>query len=354
MTGVARKKTADVAGGHLELLSAVAIDAQAGAPEWVNIIPIGDKEGRIVARDGREFVLDDPEGFVAASNDAIKKTGPQPVDKDHELQSWPGGGPALGWAEEYELRDDGVYARTDWLSEGAGLITSKKYRYTSSVIRCELINVERDEWGWLTSYDLRMKKLEGFTLTNQPALEVSAIFSANARNNMDMTALLALYGLPPTASKEEFYAKAKEVVERNSAAAPSLENFVPRAEYDRLKAELAAKDKDAAEKAAAAEEAEREQLLQGAMKDGKVAPASAEFFRSSMRAPGGVELFRKFLASAPTIAGPSGLPAAPASASGTVAGLTAAELESCRVFNQKPEDYLKTKQELAQRAAQPK
>lgn len=318
----------------------VGAEAKA-APEWVNIIPIADGEGRIHARDGREFILDDPAGFVAASNAAIAKTGPQPVDKDHEMQSWwRGGGPALGWAEQYELRADGVYARTDWLPDGAELVTSKKYRYTSSVIRCERVNEVHDRWGFLENFDLRMKCLAGFTITNIPALEVSAMFSTHAnKDTMDITALLALLGLPADASREDFGTALKALKTRaeGASSAPSLDKFVPRADYDELKGRLDQAEAKLAKQVKDAADTEREQLLAEALKDGKVLPASADYHRKAMAQPGGVENFREFAKAAPSLGAPATI-AKPTTAASSA--LTDAELSVCKTLGVKPEEFL--------------
>ncbi len=324
--------------------------------EWVNIIPLADLEGRINARDGRKFILDDATAFVARSNAAIKKTGPQPVDKDHAMyRSWNGGGPALGWAEEYELRADGVYARTEWLPEGANLIASRQYRYTSSNIRCELVNVVRDKWGFIEDFDLRMVELAGFTLTNIPALEVISIFSeqpvSQRTSSMDITELLALLGLPATATKEEFLSAVQRRLASSASSEPSLDRFVPRAEHDALKAKLAeaegqiAAQVEAAAKAArAAEDAEREQLLNEALKTGKVLPATAEYHRKQMAQPGGIQNFREYLAAAPVLGGPVNLAKPTGNGNdNATATLSDAELEVCRQTGVNPDDFLKTK-----------
>ncbi len=331
---------------RLELLASVPIQAANGRPpEWVNIIPIADGEGRIQARDGRAFILDDPAAFVAASNAAVRKTGPQPVDKDHEMYSWwGGGGPALGWAEQYELRPDGVYAKTDWLADGAELITSKRYRYTSSVIRCEMTNVERDKWGFVDSFDLRMLQLEGFTITNIPALEVTAMFSAQPptqRTRMDITALLALVGLPATATREEFYDAAKTRLA--AAEPPSPDKFVPRADHDDLKANLARAEALLAKQSADAASAEREQLLGQALTAGQVLPATADFYRQSMLAEGGVERFKEYLKTAPKLGGPATIARATTEASTTT--LTDQELAACQQCGITPEQFLKARAE---------
>lgn len=346
MTSQATREVRDVT--RLELCAAVPLDLGAGtdAPLWVNIIPLANNpDGRMTARDGREFILDDPAGFVAASNAEIAKCGPQPVDKDHEMHSWlRGGGPALGWAEQYELRADGVYAKTDWLPDGAELITSKKYRYTSSNIRCETVNEVRDRWGFLDSYDLRMKSLAGFTITNIPALEVSAMFSTHNRNNaMDISAMLALVGLPATASREDFGTALSALKARaeTAAADPSLDKFVPRADHDAVKAHLAELEAQLAKQTKDAAAAEIEQLLSEALKSGQVLPATADYHRKAMAQLGGVDNFREFVKTAPSLGGAVSRLAKQPAATGSA--LTDAELDICAQMNIQPAKFLEAR-----------
>ncbi|WP_276602564.1 phage protease [Nannocystis pusilla] len=307
--------------------------------EWVNIIPLADNEGRIHARDGREFILDDAAAFVRASNAAISKTGPQPVDKDHEMQSWwKPGGPALGWAEKYELRPDGVYAKTEWLPDGEQLVTSRKYRYTSSVVRCELVNIERDKYGFMESYELQMKELAGFTITNIPALEVSAMFSSQTkRTPMDITALLALVGLPPNATKEEFFAAAQAKLTAEGSS--SVELAEAKTKLAEAEAKLAKAEATITKLTSDAAAAEQEALLSKALEDGKIFPSQVEYYRSQIQKPGGLADFKKFAETAPVLVSGKTKGKKVETTSNAAHGLTERQLQICRDMGIKPEDY---------------
>lgn len=351
-------------------LPAAAAESSTSAappPEWVNIVPLAENtEGRLYARDGREFILDDPATFVAASNAAIAKCGPHPVDKNHEMQKWRGDGAALAWANEYELRPDGVYAKVKWLTAGAGLVTSEQYRYTSSNVRCEVTNVKRDEWGFIEDYDLRFKSLEGFTLTNVPALEVRAMFSQNKDNNdMDIKAMLALVGLPETASREEF-ATALRTRLASGSGDPPIDKFVPRSEHNTIKEGLA--DATAKLKLLGAEEvsleelkkrveaealAEREGLLQQALSAGQILPANRDYYARTMLQAGGVEAFREFLKTAPKMGAAVKLAKPTLAETPTAASLTAEELDVAKNSNLTPEEFAKAKASRLARAANP-
>lgn len=146
-------------------------------PEWVHILPKPDKDGLIYSRDNRVLHVPDLEALAKRSNAALKKQkGGGPVDADHRIYGWPGGGAALAWAEEFEARPNGLYARTDWLEEGKTLVGKKLYRYTSSVVNGEM-EPEIDEENWRVTWHISPDLVEGFALTNIPALTTHSLFS---------------------------------------------------------------------------------------------------------------------------------------------------------------------------------
>lgn len=334
-------KGAGVAEG-LQLCAAGALDSTTSAPEWVNIVPLTAGVSRIEARDGRVFICDDPAALVAASNAELdRQRGPHPVDRDH-VMNW-GGGPALAWARRYELRADGIYAQTDWLATGRAMVESGEYKYTSCNVYCDLVNIERDpDWGFIRKADLKMKRLAGFTLTNIPALEVYSM--ASLENPMKK--LLARLGLTENATPDEALA----AIERLSASAsPSLDQFVPRAEFDRLTRELAAAKAEIAAVADAAAEKEREQLLAAALEAGKIVPATAAYFREQLKQPGGIDSFKNFCAAAPKIAGRVDATRRSPTPDVTATGLSPNELKACEIAGFDPKLFAAEKAELAQR-----
>jgi phage I-like protein len=169
-------------------------------PEWVNILPMPDENDRIVSRDYRTLVVDSMEKLVKRSNAALKRQGGGGlVDLDHRTYGgfFTTGGAASGWAEEFELRDDGVYARVLWLAEGRDAIATGQYRYTSSVINGPQEWVYDDD-GYPKRLDIFPQEIEGFGLTNIPALATLAIFAADEETMDKKTIEIALgkLGLP--------------------------------------------------------------------------------------------------------------------------------------------------------------
>lgn len=276
-------------------------------PEWVHIMPL-PVDGRIASRDYRELVIEDAAALVKRSNAAIKRQqGGGLVDIDHRTYGgWftTGGGPACGWSEEFELRDDGIYCRVDWLPEGYEAVASGQYRYTSSVVSGAQEWVE-DEMGYLIRLDIFPDLIEGFGLTNIPALETLAMFTRQGDNmsieqentrralsklGLEPATVERLAALPPSKLKALLTAEPKpaapvapvepapiegestddeaeteEPAEVETPAEPSAEPT----ELARLTAENAKLRADLAAAKAGAAEAALNQLV----RDGKMSPA---------------------------------------------------------------------------------
>ena len=165
-------------------------------PEFVNILPMPDADDRIESRDYRTLVVDSMEKLVKRSNAALRKQGGGGlVDKDHKSYGYfRDGTAAIGWAESFELRDDGIYARTMWLPEGREAIAQGQYRYTSSVINGPQEWVY-DEMGYPTRLDIFPQEIEGFGITNTPALATLAMFAAD-EDTMDKHTIEIALGTP--------------------------------------------------------------------------------------------------------------------------------------------------------------
>lgn len=197
----------------------------AKAPEWVHVLPAPDDEGRIYSRDYRVVEVDSLEALAKRSNAALKRQrGGGPVDKDHELYGWFGGGAAIAWAEEFEARDDGIWARTHWRPEGAALVASQAYRYTSSVMRGET-KWEYDEDGWPVRLTIMADVIEGYAVTNIPALETTAMFSAaggyDAMQRATMMAIAHKLGISENATPEQARAAFLRFTQDGAAETPA-------------------------------------------------------------------------------------------------------------------------------------
>lgn len=276
-------------------------------PQWVHILPKPDKSGLIQSRDNRVLHVDDLEKLAARSNAALKKQkGGGPVDADHKIYGWPGGGEALGWAEEFEVRPSGLFARVEWLDKGRELVGSKKYRYTSSVVFGPM-EPEIDEEAWTVTWHITPEIVEGFAITNIPALTTQAMFSQLGLGGLSATpsdevlqVLLKKMGLSATASPAEVRGAWEALAKKLSAAAAA---FVPddiaaeRAAHATTKLELTTLE----ERIAKLVDEQAETRVRQLVHDGRLAPSQREAALKIAKAPGGVERLDELYANAPRI-----------------------------------------------------
>ena len=201
--------------------------ALAKVPEWVNVLPEPDQDGLIFSRDNRVLHIDDMAKLAARSNKALKKQkGGGLVDKDHETYGGffvSGGGPAIAWAEEFEWRPGkGMWARTEWLPAGEQLVGSKQYRYTSSVVDGD-VTAEVEEEAWTVTWHITPDTVEGFAITNIPALTTTSMFSAQHDRQAEELRLLVLkkLGLRADADNDAVKAAWAEALHRRRRGQPA-------------------------------------------------------------------------------------------------------------------------------------
>lgn len=263
-------------------------------PEWIELIP----PGQVVAGyDGRTWINDNPEGIV---NNFRADGRELPLDWEHatELQAPQGlPAPAAAWGNELQVRDGGaIWGRFEWTDRGRASVESKEYRYISPV--------------WI--YEIgsgRIRSISSVALVNKPNLALPALNQQQLKQEGDhamFKKLLILLGLAETATEEQAL-NAVTLLQgdlktaRNRAETPSLDKFVPRADYDNVvsratnaETKLSERDKADLDKAVTA-------AVDDAVKSGKIVPASKDYYTAMCRQEGGLAAFTKFLETAPVI-----------------------------------------------------
>lgn len=311
---------------HALSLMGIALNAEAAAPDWVQLVPAGP---RIMGRDGRWWMMSDAQA-VADRYDPSKE--PQ-IDIEHasEIKA-PMGEPALavGWIKGIEVRDGALWGRVEWTPLGAEIVASRGYRYLSPVFTYDHVSGE-------------IGRIVSAGLTNQPNLEMAAL-NRSEETQMDRAVLEAL-GLPTTATAADAVVAINAMqtardTALNAAQTPDPTRFVPAADH-----QLALNRITAFETAEATRrDAEILASVDAAIAAGKVAPASKDFHVAACRAEGGFDRFKAYIGNAPVIAPPSGLdgqtPDAPAENAG---GLNADELAVCRMFGTDPTTFAAAK-----------
>ncbi len=124
--------------------------------------------------------------------------------------------------------------------------------------------------------------------------------------------LLALLGLAETASEEQATNAVRKLqgdlqTALNRAETPSLDKFVPRTDYGAVLARAINAEQKLADRDKADLEMAVNTAVDTALKDGKITPASKDFYLATCRQQGGLEAFKKFLETAPVIGKTSGL-----------------------------------------------
>jgi phage I-like protein len=123
------------------------------------------------------------------------------------------------------------------------------------------------------------------------------------------------------------------------AANPSLDKFVPRADYDVAVARVKTLEADAEQRAKSAHDQAVESAIAAAMQAGKVTPGTKDFYVATCATKEGFEAFKKFLEGAPVIGDPSDLDdRTPPEANAQV---TDTALEIARTCGVTKEDYTK-------------
>lgn len=302
-------------------------------PEWVELIP----PGQVVGRDGRSWSNSNPQGIIDAFN-ALGMDLPVDIEHATELKAPRGeAAPAAGWIKGLQERGDGsVWGRVEWNPLGRDLVGGKQYRYLSPVI------LYQKDSGLIAG-------LTSVALTNRPNLNLQALnhqigSTEHPKENSMLKALLAALGLPEDATAEQALAKITTLktdlaTATNHASSPSLEKFVPRADYDaalgranNAEQQMTAIKKEQQETAVNA-------AIETALAEGKITPATADYHKAQCAQEGGLQRFVDFCKAAPVIGDPSGLDGKDPGKDGKA--LNAQEEQVASMFGNSAEDIAK-------------
>ena len=274
----------------------------AAAPPHVELIPAGPV---VTGRDGRSWTFTPADANTVVAEFAARNAA-LPIDWEHASQHRAPVGeeaPAAAWIESLEVRDGALWGAVNWTERGGAQVASREYRYLSPVF----------DFDPATG---RIARLVSAGLTNLPNLHLQALNQEHSmsRSTVLVAAITGALGLAADATDDAVATAINQLQkDRDSAQAlntektPSLERYVPRADYDALQtratnAEQALKTKADADHKAAVDSAVGE-----ALKAGKITPATEGYHRASCTDAEGLERFRAFVGAAPVIGGESGL-----------------------------------------------
>lgn len=308
------------------------------APEWVPYLPAPDAEGRIVGEDGRWWTVKNSRALCSS----VKRKLPIDINHSTEIAGKAGGeSPAVAWMPEFQVREDGsTWARADWNERGANAVKSREYGFISPTF----------------DFNGKTREITRFVsaaLTNEPNFTTLALNSAgDSEETAMLERILALLGLATTATAEEAERainKLKSDLERatNAAAAPPLERFVPRADYDQLMTRATNAETALTTEQKRQHDAVADAEIEAATKAGKITPATRDYHRANCSTKEGLESFRAFVKAAPVVVKPGEhVQGQPVDATGAD-GLTASQRAICAATGMTPEAFatsLKTAQ----------
>jgi len=338
-------------GNEVEKTLLVALSAAGGkVPEWVQLIPFGQSK-----TEKGEILLDE-----AAAQDVLnyyKSRKNDPV-VDYEHQTLTGKeAPAAGWLTAMESRGaEGVWGKVEWCKRAAEFLAGREYRYLSPVML-------------LDQKTRRVKALLQAALTNFPAIDGMAPVVAkqdtqdpaaageagkNEEEGITMNKIMEALGLAATATENEAMAAittlkeaagkmpvaCKAVMEALGLKEDAKESevtgtIVAMKTGSASAGDLAAQVKSLSDRLAARD---AEELVQLAMKDGKIAPAQAEWAKKY--ASTDPEGFKVFAAKAPVVV-PQGEHGKPPATPPESQELNASELVACKQLGITAEQYKK-------------
>ena len=280
------------------------LPADGTAPDWVELIPPGTD---VVGNDGRAWVNDNPQAVIAYFAAMKARNQELPFDWEHssELKAPKGDeAPAAGWGTDLEVRDKGaIWGKVSWTPRGLTAVANREYRHLSPVIVFEKAT-------------RRIVGIASVGLTNKPNLHLQALNQEGPSTNEEephmLKSLLAKLALPETATEAEALNAIGKLqgdlaTANNRAESPSLDKFVPRADYTLALNRATAAETALAETKKAELETAINTEIDAALKAGKITPATADYHKASCRQEGGLDRFKDFIKAAPTVADASGL-----------------------------------------------
>lgn len=178
--------------------------SDAGAPEWIQILPA--TQGALETYDKRgPYRVDDIDAVIAASF-ANARNGKIPVDQDHAIaKAAPQGNPApsRGWITEMQARDDGLYAKVKWTKAGAELVADGAYGGVSPVL--------------MHTKDKRIVSIREVSLVNRENLRGLAALQSEEDSEM-LEELIKMLELDEGATEEQVMSAIKAMKKKPEAA----------------------------------------------------------------------------------------------------------------------------------------
>jgi phage I-like protein len=337
-------------GGSLFL--SLNLNAAGGVlPNRIQVVPAGTT---IIGRDGRVWKNTHPQAVV---HNSTTRLGMLPIDENHatDLAAPKGGAaPALGWMKNLGTDAQGaIWAEVEWTDRGREALGKKEYRYISPVFTSSA-------GGEITAI-LRA------ALTNNPNLSLPALNSSelpgNPAQEKPMQNILAALGLAETATEQEaialiqamraqlaaMSATTKPTVPLVALAAAEqpppridLAVYAPRTDLNAMEARAVAAERELTTMKVAQFKGAVEAVVDQAIRDRKIAPASKGEYIHLCSTQEALETFKKVIGVTPPLISseaqvPAGVP------QGEAVSLNAAEEAVARAAGYTLEEWRQLK-----------
>lgn len=297
------------------------------APAWVELVPAPDANGIVRGRDGRQFQVD-PAAIVAAYDIPI------PIDVNHAtvLRAKEGeDSPAYGWINQLEVRNGAIWGQVEWTERGKTALANRDYRFLSpalNLIKGTMQAVKIASAGLVNEPNFPLA-LNHRTPEEDPTVDKAIREALGLKDDADAAAAVIAINALKTARDTAL----------NRAETPSLDKFVPRADYDTALNRATAAEAKLADQDKAAHQAKVDTAINAALAAGKITPATKDYHVASCATAEGLAAFEKFVAVAPVIGDESGLNKKTPGTQTTA--LNAATAEVAKLFGNSAEDIKK-------------
>jgi phage I-like protein len=302
-------------------------------PTRIQLLPPGPV---IEGRDGRKWTVRNAAIVAAASNAWLPKLS---IDENHavDLRAPQGGSsPAFGWFSHITAETNGaLWADVEWTDKGKAAVSGLEYRYLSPVLA-------HDAKGNVTAI-LRA------ALCNSPNIDLTSLNSVMPEHPEEdskyMNPIFAALGLTETATEADAVAAIGELRKSLNAAKPQavdLAAYAPRADLAAMEARAVQAETELTALNAAKFKAEVEGVIDRAIKDRKIPPASKEQYLSLCATAEQLENLTKVFAVSPALIG-EGTQAPAGAPPGSGVALNAAERETARTAGYTEEEWKKLK-----------
>ena len=286
------------------LMAAMPMPAGDDPPEWIVLVPQGD---RAMGVDGRVVISPGLPQLLAAQQRYGRML---PIDVNHatQLAAWSGEEtPAHGWIVDFMIDEEaGLRGKVEWTERGLQALAKKDYRYHSP---------------GLITVDGVIEYVESAALVNIPNLKLAALHGANG-NGTQKEALMGriqqLLGIPDDASEDDTIRALQSRLPPAGGTAPAGVEMVPKADLEAAMQRATTAEQSLQQRDAQALAAEAEEVVNEGIAAKKTTPASKAFFLAmASEGPEKLTKVREYFASLPALVGAGDPPSGDPPAGGT-------------------------------------